>query len=780
MSQIDSNPGRANPFRGSTSVQLEGFDDTTTVGNDSPRARIHIPGGPWPDLRENLTEYFESADSGRTRGRVMALVGGYGLGKSHIAEKLIGTVRERGSSQPIWVIGQPFTDMGSVYRNRIMHPRDDFNARAELERAVTDYHSDVVADLLDRDESLLQSEQERDYVRGLRERRIDPQKIAQTYDLDQELIQRRLREHLKGVTDHRAFATALALLLRRPFNSDVWDWLSGERPAQSLRDRGITGAIDGIQMTFDALAVFSFVYGQVGKPYVLVLDDFEKVYSWRRKERMLFINAFEMLVNCYVNEGGLLVFCIQPDSWGKLPPSLHERVSPFWLNNWNARRTEELISAYVSGPAPRADAPAPDAPFAPFTRPAVGEVAVISDGVPRRALRVCESAWNTALGARGEPATIDRRVVHRAVRADYETRSTEEVYSLLDKALTEEQWGRAAGPEGLNDSVVAGHGHAPYWVRVAASSWIAIVPVGSVLGDDDVEAIRRVTDTVRDVFRSSHCEVLIVVNGQVSRTMRDRVTAVTDTVPLAVGERRFARDLTLGVAKLADRLRTSSRDAQLERVRDRLDTITAQQSDIMRRLDSVEVGISRHQHASAVRADRAPELPLPDAVQPYFTAVFAGVDRLLDGTGEPSPDLGVDGSGMAAPGGRPHRMDFSNRRMELLGTAAHARNLIKAFQRSLADWWRTVGGDEGGPIDREQHQSLFVICRSFEISIEVLPPLSTAGSPGDSLGGSFRTGSWEEPPTPYDSDPGELLYALGGEVLRSMRAVVRNRLPRSP
>lgn len=139
--------------------------------------------------------------------------------------------------------------MGSVYRNRIMHQRDDFNTRGELEDAVTDYHSDVVADLLDRENhGLLQGDAEHDYVRGLRERQIDPHKIAHAFNLDQELIQRRLREHLKGVTDHRAFATALALLLHRPLNSrsrpfkgDVWDWLSGRRPRSPSRTGGSPG-----------------------------------------------------------------------------------------------------------------------------------------------------------------------------------------------------------------------------------------------------------------------------------------------------------------------------------------------------------------------------------------------------------------------------------------------------------------------------------------------------------------------------------------------------------
>ncbi|MFF8594197.1 hypothetical protein ACF061_22635 [Streptomyces sp. NPDC015220] len=752
-----------NPFRDSTVAELEAFDDSTQIGVGPPSTRVHVPGRTSAWLTQHIEAYLGHRGEPETRGRAIALVGEFGLGKSHLAREATRLLRGHTPPLPLWVISRPSIDMWTVYQERLTSPRDDFDAFVDFKQAITDFYADVTAEILRDDDTGRFGDDREAFLDGLRTRRLDPQKIVQAFNLDEERIQHRLRRHLRGITDHRAFATALAQLFNRPFENDVWNWLSGGEPVAYLRERGVQEPIRSTQQVFDALAVLSLVYGKSGRPYALVLDELDKTAEWPEQDRAVFMNAFEMLVERYVNQGGLLLFCARPELWGGLPLSLHERVLPLWLDSWGPAETNRLIAEHVH--RGRGGTP-PDTDGTPFAERALKEVVLQSDGVPRQILRICEGAWDQAAVRQARrrddgqpersprpPEEIGLADVHAALRSAHGKRDMAEVAHRLQHVLAPRQWWHHMPPVSVG-AAPAPRGGEPRWIQVTRTAWIALLPVPSVLAQTDVHAIQRFVDHVRSVLAPENVEVLVVVNGHACREMRNRVAEHCGTVPLVFDDPRFESTLLNGVRSLIDRLRASRRDAVLSEVRDKLEMITTQQAMLAERVDAVDHAVNHPRLPAPLPGPQTVDLRVPPPVQEPFRRAQAALDRLLEEGVGPRPRLGpaprADGS--SAP--LPRRATTGQSALQAMGTLLYARRLLEAFREAITHWWETDGGPGGRRAD-----DLFTVCRSFEISVEVLPRVDT-GEAGPGVGS--RPGAGVE----------EVLTELTDEVWQRLRAEV--------
>ncbi|MFD5944876.1 hypothetical protein ACFWAZ_01615 [Streptomyces collinus] len=754
-----------NPFRGSTSVQLEGFADSTQVGTGPPREPIHVRRRINEQLMEHVQRYLQHTGDSSTRGRVLALVGEFGLGKSHLAAQVTDVLRESTPLPALWVIGQPSVDMRSVFQHRVMSPHDDIEAMADFMQAITDYYADVTAELLEQDDTGRLGAAREEFLRGLRDRRLDPQKIARAFDLDEELIHSHLRRHLRGVTDHRAFATALALLPNQVYQEDIFNWLSGEAPAPPLQQRGVTQPIQGIQGVFEAFAVFSLVYGQSDRPYALVLDEVDKIVDWTAQDRALFLNAFEMLVNRYVNQGGLLVFCVRPDLWSSLPASLHERVLPLWLDSWERPATEELIKQHLlgSGRVP------PDKSCAPFSDPAVTQIVTLSDGVPRQILRICEGAWDHAALSRSPK--IDTEAVHEAIRTTHEKRPMGEAARLLERLLAGDQWWHNVPPRDLADLPGPPGSGEPRWIEVTRTAWIVLLPVRSLLTRSGVGDIAGFLGHARDVAGSAGIEMLVVVNGHACRQMRRQVADATGTMPLVLDDPRFDTALRSGVQSLAERLRASRDSTVLEKLSNRLDVLQGQQQTLLERVDSIDHSLDNPRILSpAPTADSLAER-LPEPVRAHFREAQEALDRLLEEGEGPRLSLVPVARSAAGRPPRPRRLLVDDTALRSMGAVVLARRLLEAFRDAIVGWWEAEasGGGTERLAGRDQGE-LFAICRGFEISLESLPRLDRGGA--DPLSG----------PPGAATDPGERaqdrLAHLADRVLRELGEAFSGGSPR--
>jgi hypothetical protein len=813
MSHTDTFLRNDNPFPFSPVVQLGGFADAVRMGARPSKRYPTIVTDELTRLRRQVADYLERPGPGGDLGRAVALVGDFGVGKSHMAREVTAAIRAD-TSVPLWVINQPTLDLGVVYRNRMLSLRDDTEARIAFERVVSAYYANVVVELLRSSDAaeLHIGPQHKAVIAGLSDGTFDPRKVIQAFGIDKELMHRHLREHLRVAVDHRKFAVGLSLLLEGDFKREVWDWLTAEEPSQALRDRGIGGAIDSTEAVFDALCVFSFLHGRVGQRYVLVIDALETVLSWPQRDRSEFMNGFEKLVNTYVNQDGLLVMCIQPEPWSRMPQGLHERVLQIWPTGLDGTETARLISGYLRvsgvhdapatgdrpdgdpqsapGAAPRtgptddtrdtldiddteATEPADyhtvvpptdddtgDVVTAPFAADAVAEVAELSNGVPREILKICRQAWQLARdalatriaatatppdSATGPPGTgpapaapadpsvgpepidgdalVDVPRVHEAVRHMYEQRAGIDVLRTVERSLAQGQWRREARPPELGDPPLPGTREIAYWVRVGAGAVVGVLPSRSVLEPHDVERIGRVTRAAHGAFPRGECEILVVANGYVSRRMRERIAETTRTSPVVVTDSDFGERLDGAVELLARRLEAAQRESTLEQVRARLGRVTAQQTGTLERIEQLDSRLER----LTLSPDRRPAADpirdeLPQPVRRLFTEAAEALDLLM---GEPTDlrrSLGVDAAGMAPPDGRPQRVTFSGPQFQAIGVTTLVRMLLRAFRDGVGDWLTTVAGGEGDPTDDERN-SLFVLCRSFEITVEVLPEI---------------------------------------------------------
>ncbi|MFF9092229.1 hypothetical protein ACF1AX_03860 [Streptomyces sp. NPDC014802] len=742
-----------NPFPLSPVVRLGPASDLgepAAVAADSGNAHLDTP--LVTDLRALVADYFTPPSAGGRRGRAVALVGGFGLGKSHALRRTYQTVRERHGEAAMWIVDEPAQDMGRLYRDRLRGPADTAQGRQAFEELVRDYYAYVTAAWVGGEEDDPRRGTLREIAAGLRDRTLDPDKVVSALRYDPEVIHADLRGTLGEVTEHRRFATALALLLQPPFRRMVWNWLSGEEPAEPLRERGITEAIGphpgradtaaGIDRVFDALAVQGFLHGRVGNPYVLLLDSLEKVLEWPEENRRTFIDAFERLVNIFTSHGGLLVFCTSPDGLRALRASVHERVVQLWANGLDARDTRALVSRYLAaagtpgseastgtgteastdtdagtGTGEGADSPVIGTPdtgppdTGPFDEEALRLLPELTEGVPREILKTCRQAWQIA-EVDGAVRRIPGSAVLAAVRRLHERVTDRQVLADLHEALDLGQWriaSRDPVPARLSRSA-DGREEVVYWLSPAQDAYIAVIRARSVLRADDAERVAAHVLGLRSAVRPGRLEALLVVNGLVSQAMQDRLGRAIGSRPLVYRQGGFAVSAHEALLQLERRLVEERREEDLlelgERMRRDLELQTARLDQMQRTLAGLALD-TRPVAASPDHPPRGKPKPntagLPGPVRRRFQDALTMLESV---TGR------VAGRATDRVGATP--ADLS-----VLGCATLVRELTERFRGAVADW--AAGRAPGAARTEDELSELRRICREYESAVEVLP-----------------------------------------------------------
>ncbi|MGK5693146.1 hypothetical protein ACSNOJ_09585 [Streptomyces sp. URMC 128] len=698
--------------------------DAPVEAADSGNA--HVPTRILRELQDLVRDYLRDQPRGGRRGRAIAVVGEFGLGKSHAAREVCnGLARPDGPA--MWIVDEPAQDFGRMYRDRLRGPADTPEGRAAFEELVRDYYAYVTAVRVGEqssgprsgraDEVPLDDIALDDIATGLRDRVLDPDKVVSALRYDPEVLHADLRVTLGEVTEHRRFATALALLQDPRFTSMVWAWLTGDEPAQQLKERGIKDAVTGIDPVFDALAVQGFLHGRVGKPYVLLIDSLEKVLDWPEESRRTFVDAFERLVNVYVSRGGLLVFCTSPRGLNAFRPSLHERVVQLWPTRFSAELTAELVAEYVgSGPRP-ASAEGTDTVErwpAPFGAESVAILQELTGGVPREILKTCHHAWQLSEDGGGAVREVNAATVLRAVRGLHDNVSEDQVLSTIHDALALGQWriasrdpvpARASSDEG--SLVVA------YWLEPVPNAYIAIVVTGSVLVADDQERITARVRALRGALHPAQAEVLLVVNGHVSRTMRDRLARSLGSQPLLYRPGDFPRAVNEALDRLRSRLTELRQEADLAELTSELRGALGEHSAQLGQLRRTVSDLARRDLVAVAPGPARSALPEPveGRFEEVFTLLDAAVERLA---GRPADD----GEG---PLPRAGQADLT-----ALGCATLVRQLTERFRTGADSWFRSAA--PGAPTE-EQWARLRRVCREYETAVEVLP-VQSLGSPG--------------------------------------------------
>jgi hypothetical protein len=722
--------GSGNPFPETPAARLAGPASETPFGATRSDPPITIDTVSVMGMRDQVADYFTPPGEGqRIRGRALALVGSLGVGKTHLASHVAELIRTEHPSALLWVIDEVVPDLDEVFRGLVTRLRQDDEQRGLLEDVVRDYAADVTA---------VQMEQrnEDEIAAGLRSRQVDPDKVIEQFNLDDERIYRSMRLHLGAATESfLEFANALALLPERDFADSVWNWLSGNPPLPSLTNRGVTSTIRGTGRVLDTLAMFAFLYGNAGEPCVLIIDSLEKVLDWSQADQMVFLEVFERLVNVYVNLGGLLVFCIQPEPLSKLRSSLHDRISQIWPRGMNAEETRRLVTLHLARHWERSPAvlggAAPPSPVWPFSEAAIAEIAAISRGNPRQALRLCGEAWwdareaaRTAAGTGEEPeAHIGQEIIHAAARTLYQPAPKARVLELVDRTLQGAQWPTYSRESRAGRYAIRGPERVDFEVAVGRGVRISIAIFDSILTQEDYRQVEETVSEVLSGARPGSRAVLVVVNGYLSRTSRDQISQLVIGQPIVFAEAEFEPRLRRALRETADRLENANRQSArgtggpLPDQSELLESVNR----LGLQLDDVNNSVRRLAgRVPAILADEA-EPELPSEVAQHFEPAFEAI-RAVGGVDELQVRLGVADNDMTTLAELPRRLEFDKDQVTALGVETLVTRILRAFRTSVANWIGDVGGAGSGvELTEQQRHSLFVMCRSFEITTEVLP-----------------------------------------------------------
>ncbi|MFE2878069.1 hypothetical protein ACFXG6_02820 [Streptomyces roseus] len=748
----------SNPFPLSPVVRLGPAADLGNVpveAADSGNATIGTP--TTVELTGLVDDYLGSRPTGGRRGRVIALVGEFGLGKSHALRKVYADLSRLQDPLAMWIMDEPVQDMGRMYRDRLRGPGDTPQGKRAFEELVRNYYAYATANRVDTQGSDPRLGSLGEIAAGLRGGSLDPDKVVSALRYDPEVIHADLRRTLGEVTEHRRFATALALLQDPSFNRMVWDWLNGGEPAEPLRERGITEAIGpaagqgghedaaGIDRVFDTLAVQAVLHGRVGKPYALLIDSLEKVLEWRDEHRRTFMDAFERLVNIYASRGGLLVFCVSPAGLAELRQSVHERLVQLWPSGFDERLTAELVAAYVHAGRGASGAPgavAPDGSAGPFDAEALKLLHELTDGVPREVLKTCRQAWQLVEdkdrrdGGWGGVRDVPAARVLQAVRDLHEGVARRQVEADVRKALDIGQWriasrdpvpARLSAPPGGREEVL-------HWLSPAPNAYLAVILTRSVLVADDAERIAAQVHSLRSAVRPGRCEVLLVVRGHISQAMQDRLGRSIGSRPLVYRQGGFAERADQALRKLDARLADGRREEGLvqlgERMRRDLEQQTAELAELRRTMASwtpeprarVATAAAGERGTSSrgapapvlVEGQAGPEPAAPDLPGPVrgrFQEALAVIDTIT---------RRVAGAAVK------RRSTATSAELGVLGCATLVRALTENFRGAVAAWHRSAA--PGAPSER-QWGELRRICREYEAAVEILP-VHLLGNPG--------------------------------------------------
>ncbi|MET8764632.1 ATP-binding protein [Lentzea sp. NPDC004782] len=661
-------------------------------------------------------------------GNVIAIVGEYGTGKSH----LVGTLlrRARDTSEGVWsrvvlLKARPATFV-DLYRQLI----GDELRKEDVRDLVREFYADVIAD------ELSDSPFTTDIADLLRTGQLDPVDAVHRLHLAESRYMDRLRQVLERVTNNSAFGVALTLLLRHDFADAAWEWLTGHQPDQVLVDRGIDTAIVTEELALEAMGVLALLYGHRGRRFVVAIDEMNKVVSGNRKPTADAMEAFQRMLEVFAAAQALLILAGLPDYLDELGSAVRQRigriiaVSPLTVENtveYIRQSQERLGRGRV---------------LDPFTVDTVRYLVNLTDGNARRIIRLCSHLYRRAVDAnRYDPAgaqvtvAMVREVAKEhtgAATADHVRNEIRQVLNGLGLTYERDVWLTSE-----TDS------RADYWVPFGseANSGCALVLSESVLDQSDCDALVN-----RATFLSAagaQAGVILVVVGLVHADFMSRLTGAFSAEPIVYDQYVFNDTLSTVLERHLGLLADSGDDVSSE-MREQFTRLGRQQSNTQRMLEqamktltalrsSSDRALSQLQQemaeltsqASAQSTDQqTPTLRLPPVVLTQFTDARASLDavdqvdaalRAMFAATESDLVNAVDAR-VAVRAQLRSPLVFS-----ALGVSTMLRMLLDTFQDGVNEWFRTyVPGPTGRPHPADKNR-LGALCLAYDTVYEYIP-----------------------------------------------------------
>jgi hypothetical protein len=668
-------------------------------------------------------------------GNVLAVVGDYGTGKTHLAVRLLEYADSRHDKSPhtVYVDAQP-DDFVELYKHFVGKLQ-----LADILGRVREFYLDVVVDYL-RDDQVTHQIAEMLSSRP----DLDVHAVVTEMGLDDTALLPPLRAKLENVTGNPSLIAALLLLLRPGFEKPVWEWFGGAPPAEILLERGIEVQLDTEDLALEAMGVIALLHGRNNHRLILVVDELEKVLSGARAVEAS-VAPFKKMLTMFGEARAFLVLAGLPDFLHVLPPDTLDRIGPIiHMPPLTAEQTRELLletqrAAGLPG-------------LAPFTEESVDYLRELAEGIPRKIIRLCFHVYRRAVEG-GVPVSIE--LVRDVARGQTTVLGVDDIRKRVRTIL---------GAEGLIHSARYQLDNTPLtrvdeWVHVGGgpTDGFGILVTGSVLTDADVVALQDKALAIQAARAGA--QVLLIVNGYIPVPSADRLGGVFNQQPLAYDARTFDNDVTETVRAMVIRnrgevLAAGSPGEETEQVvnavRDPMAQVSRQQTSLYlfieqlgsrldmlresteRRFEAVqgELGDISGALATGQQAG-APAVSAPGRLPPVVGRLFtAALDTLA---GLRQVDIALRQIFTASVRGdvSGYRRSLSQVRSSLragrvvssAGALVLVQRLVTTFQESVAEWYRSLGS-RLRPADEEQLKAL---CSAYDAVYEYLPIYEISG-----------------------------------------------------
>ncbi|KXK59951.1 hypothetical protein AWW66_21520 [Micromonospora rosaria] len=727
MDAHDPDPnGAVNPYPSSAVAQIADAGSTVmTIPTAAIRRATAVMDGYLTALRAAPQE---------PAGRVLAVVGDYGTGKTHLAAHLIRHAAERLDGDLQWMhLNAPPDTFVSLYRafaDKLADRRD------VVDRQVRRLYADILA------VEVRRSRVTEPLAESLLDGSLDPVAVVDTFGMMEHRLLEQLRQRLREVTDNTEFARALTLLLRGGFEDAVWEWIAGRPPAEVLRERGITGTLTATEATaLQAMGVFAMLIGYGPNPFVLVIDELDQVLTAAGRRGTEALDKFKEMLHVFAASHTFLIIAGLPDLLDSLPRDVRARSG-------EQVRMTPLTTAETRGYIRYRQGDR----LAPFTEESVVQLVELAHGVPRRVISLCHRLWRQARD-RGTPVTP--AMVRAAVRELYGGAGTQHVLAEIRQVLVGTGHDAYVPDYFLTDRPDS---RVDYWLPVGRDdAGCGILLAGPMLEESDVA-------TVENRARAAHahrdCELLLVVLEPVPEQFLPRIREAVGREPLLYRPRSFADQLTAEVKAMTGRMEERyPQDGLLVPVAPHLARLDRRQSATQHMLSLLtgaldDLRVRNDQQLAAIHRDLSQLRPPPGAV------TEPGADDLLAGL--PAPVVEVFERALAAghlhtrvgtlltqafaegEAGRGARQAVRARIRDgrvhaATGVAALLTELVEAFAQAVAEWYALARQQPGGPTVA-QRERLEEICQIFDVVHEYLPVFrlralrDLVDGPGDGAG----------------------------------------------
>lgn len=508
---------------------------------------------------EYLAEGWVKGEEGR--GRVAAVVGDYGTGKTHIALTMLHRVAMAEGVRSLY-LDAPADTFLSLYKQRFITQL----SRLDLRRTVNEYFADIVA------EDLGQSELTRPMALRLLDRSIDPHEVVQRVGLRESRYRALLTERLTEIIGQGAepFAIALSLFMRAEFESAVWEWLCGNPPDTALVERGIDLTIDTDADALKAMGVIAHLYGGQQRRFVVVIDEMEKILggSGSPEQDEEVFAALKRMMEIFSDSGALLILCGLPDFLEALPDDTRQRIPvtipPTRLTAEDAVRFIEDVNEKHTG----------ERVMKPFTGDVAAYLADLSGGNARRLIRLCFHAYAAATAAE---TGVTRAIVREAAREQFEIISEEDLRRDVIRVINRNGWRYeenriSSDPKRRID----------YWIPVKGGG-CAITLAKSVLLPADAKNVSKRAAVTVDSIDKRNIRRVLVINGYLGDEYRSELEANFDVI-LTHNLRTFSDDLN---AALQGQIARDTTVATLDHIADSLAQSLRQNAELHRRVEDL-------------------------------------------------------------------------------------------------------------------------------------------------------------------------------------------------